>query len=516
MLADLAGHLQGPLSHLFFIKALMAAILVGLVCGVTGCLVILRKMSFLGDAISHAMIAGVAAGYLIMKLLFGVEAHAPAMLFGALVAAVVTVGLIHFVSSVSRIKEDTAIGIMYTGIFALGVVMVSLFREHIHIDLMHFIMGDVLAVSNADILLAAFVCCIVLTLILLFFRHFQASAFDPVMAAAIGIPVGLFHGLLTLCVSLVVVVGVGMVGVILVVGLLITPAATAYLLTNRLDRMMILAALFAVNGAICGLFLAYAMDVAGGGAIMLFLSLQFLVVLMIAPEHGILTRYIRKIRHIPDEITEDILAGLLRKDPMGLAPAFLLETAGTGIRLGRALARLEKEGQITRQTDLIHLSPKGRKKALTLRRSHRIWESYLAHAGVDEEKIHEKAHELEHIHDPDLLKNLDDLLGHPMTDPHGSEIPQDPCLHKKGFIFSSSLLRPGQQARIRRVPEFLREKLKENMPLFLKARDETGEKWKFVLPSGEPLVLDHASADALMVEMDEKSCQPDFSRTEQA
>ncbi|MCW7754921.1 metal ABC transporter permease [Desulfobotulus sp. H1] len=516
MLADLASHLPGPLSHLFFIKAIMAAILVALVCGVTGCLVILRKMSFLGDAISHAMIAGVAAGYLIMKLLFGVEAHAPAMLFGALMAAVVTVGLIHFVSSVSRIKEDTAIGIMYTGIFALGVVMVSLFRDHIHIDIMHFIMGDVLAVSDGDILLAAFVCGIVLTLILLFFRHFQASAFDPVMAAAIGIPVGIFHGLLTLCVSLVVVVGVGMVGVILVVGLLITPAATAYLLTNRLDRMMILAALFAVNGAICGLFMAYAMDVAGGGAIMLFLTLQFLAVLMIAPEHGILTRYIRKIRHIPDKTTEDILAGLLRKDPMGLAPASLLESAGTGIRLGRALARLASEGHITQETDLVHLSPKGREKALALRRSHRIWESYLAHAGVEQEKIHEKAHELEHIHDPDVLKNLDDLLGHPMTDPHGSEIPQDPCLHKKGFLFSSSLLRPGQQARVRTVPDSLSDQIREDMGLFLHARDKDGEKWEFLLPSGEPFVLDHASADALVVEMDEKSCHPNFSQKKQA
>ncbi|MDY0164617.1 iron chelate uptake ABC transporter family permease subunit [Desulfobotulus sp.] len=513
MMPFTADTLPGPLAQPFFIKALIASILVALVCGVTGCLVILRKMSFLGDAISHAMIAGVAAGYLTMKLIFGIEAHAPAMLFGALIAAILTVGLIHFVSSVSRIKDDTAIGIMYTGVFALGVVMVSLFREHIHIDLMHFIMGDVLAISDGDILLSALVSAGVLTLILLFFRHFQAAAFDPVMAAAIGIPVGLVHGALTLCVSLVVVVGVGMVGVILVVGLLITPAATAYLLTDRLDRMMLLSALFAASGAVCGLFLAYALDVAGGGAIMLFLTFQFVLVLMVAPQHGILTRYVQKLRHLPQDITEDILADLFRKDPAGIAPAKLLNTAGSRVRLGRALRLLEEEDLIRQDPGSVRLTEKGRKAALKIRRSHRIWESYLAHAGMDEEQIHPKAHELEHMKDPEILRRLDDLLGHPMTDPHGSEIPQDPCLHQAGTLFSASLLRPGQKAILREIPPSLAHQLRPGEGLFLTSRDEMGEIWNFRLDNAAPLALDHGMADALVVEMDadtRRDCENNF------
>ena len=233
-----------PLTETYFQKALIGGSIVAVVAGVVGCLVVLRRMAFLGDALSHAMIAGVAGGYLFMKLFFGFEAHAPGMLLGSLIAAVTTVALISFVARISRVKEDTAIGIMYTGIFALGVVAVSIFRHYIHIDLMHFIMGDILGVADTDLWVSAFVAAAVLTVLIFFFRHFQLSTFDPVMAASIGLPVVLLDYVLTTCVSLVVVSAVSMVGVILVVGLLITPAATAFLLSDRLDKMMALAAFF--------------------------------------------------------------------------------------------------------------------------------------------------------------------------------------------------------------------------------------------------------------------------------
>ncbi|MCP4451848.1 MAG: metal ABC transporter permease, partial [Planctomycetes bacterium] len=151
-----------PLRETFMQKAMLGGSVVAIVCGVVGCLIILRRMAFLGDALSHAMIAGVAGGYLFMKLLFGIEASAPAMLIGSLIAAVLTVALIGFVSRVSRIKEDAAIGIMYTGIFAGGVVLVSIFRHYIHIDLMHFIMGDVLGISDTDLWVSAITSALVL------------------------------------------------------------------------------------------------------------------------------------------------------------------------------------------------------------------------------------------------------------------------------------------------------------------------------------------------------------------
>ena len=207
-----------PLLEPYFVKSLLGAGVVAVVSGVVGCLVVLRRMAFLGDALSHAMIAGVAGGYLVMKVFFGLEAHAPGMLLGSLLAAVITVMCIGFVSRVSRVKDDTAIGIMYTGIFAGGVVLVSVFRNYIHIDLMHFIMGDVLAVGNADLWASALSSALVLSIVVLFFRHLQLISFDPVMAASIGMPVLILDYLLTTCVSLVVVSAVSMVGVILVVG----------------------------------------------------------------------------------------------------------------------------------------------------------------------------------------------------------------------------------------------------------------------------------------------------------
>ena len=134
-----------PLTETYFQKALIGGSIVAVVASVVGCLVVLRRMAFLGDALSHAMIAGVAGGYLVMKLLFSLEAHAPGMLLGSLIAAIATVALISFVSRISRVKEDTAIGIMYTGIFALGVVAVSIFRHYIHIahDEVHQVDMDV-------------------------------------------------------------------------------------------------------------------------------------------------------------------------------------------------------------------------------------------------------------------------------------------------------------------------------------------------------------------------------------
>jgi manganese/iron transport system permease protein/iron/zinc/copper transport system permease protein len=276
--------------------------MVAVVSGVVGCLVVLRRMAFLGDALSHAMIAGIAGGYLVMKLLFGLEAHAPGMLLGSLLAAVLTVALIGLVARISRIKEDTAIGIMYTGVFALGVVVVSIFRGYIHIDLMHFILGDILGVADTDLWASAGVAALVLSILILFFRQFQLATFDPVMAASIGLPVLLLDYALTTCVSLVVVSAVSMVGVILVVGLLITPAATAYLLCDRLDRMMVLAALFGISSVVGGLYLCVWLDSAGGGAVMLFCTLQFLVVLAVAPRYGLLARWLRRRRLVPQQV----------------------------------------------------------------------------------------------------------------------------------------------------------------------------------------------------------------------
>jgi len=411
-----------PLTETYFQKALIGGCLVAVVAGVVGCLVVLRRMAFLGDALSHAMIAGVAGGYLVMKLLFGFEAHAPGMLLGSLLAAVLTVALIGLVSRISRIKEDTAIGIMYTGVFALGVVVVSIFRSYIHIDLMHFILGDILGVADTDLWVGAVVSALVLSILILFFRHFQLATFDPVMAASIGLPVLLLDYALTTCVSLVVVSAVSMVGVILVVGLLITPAATAYLLSDRLDRMMALAALFGVTSVIGGLYLCVWLDSAGGGAVMLFCTLQFLVVLTVAPRYGLLARWLRLRRLVPQQVVEDVLTTILRHEgetPLPVIRQYVLHP----VHLHKALRQMEQEGLISASGGGYRLTETGEKEARQVLRAHRLWETYLESIGTPQEAVHATADRMEHMRANGTIDYLDQKLGKPVHDPHGKIIP---------------------------------------------------------------------------------------------
>lgn len=488
------------LSETFFQKALLGGSLVAVVCGVVGCLVVVRRMAFLGDALSHAMIAGVGAGYLFMKLVFGREAHAPAMLLGSLIAAALTVGMIAFVSRVSRLKEDTVIGIMYCGVFAAGVVLVSVFRDRIHIDIVHFIMGDVLGVTDADLWIAALVGASVLSVLVLFFRAFQFASFDPVAARAAGIPVAAVDFALTLCVSLVVVSAVSMVGVILVVGLLITPAATAYLLSDRLDRMMALAALFGVTSVAGGLALALALDSAGGGAIMLFCTAQFLAVLALAPRYGLLAGWRRRRRMIPQPLFEDILGSVLR-GPQPVPPAAVASHvhADRG-RFNRALATMKSDGLLRESAEGLALTEEGLAQARRLQRAHRLWETYLARAGVPEAELHAKAHQLEHVHEEEAVDYIDDLLGHPEKDPHGAQIPEDFVHLEGGEPVPASFLREGRRATVVSAPAG--SGLGAGDRIVMAPRRDGGRTWVAAREGGGEVLLGHDAADAVLVRPD--------------
>ncbi len=486
-----------PLRETFFIKSLLGGAMAAVVSGVVGCLVILRKMAFLGDALSHAMIAGVAGGYLFMKLLFGVEAHAPAMLIGSLIAAVTTVALIGFVARMSRVKEDTSIGIMYTGVFAAGVVMVSIFKDYIHIDLMHFIMGDVLGIADADLWSAAVASALVLSVIILFYRYFQLSSFDPVMAAAIGMPVVFIDYVLTTCVSLVVVSAVSMVGVILVVGLLITPAATAYLLSDRLHKMMALSALFGVTSVIGGLYLCVWLDSSGGGAIMLFCTFQFLVVLCLAPKYGMLARWMRLRRMVPQQLAEDILTAVVRDDPATLAE-IRAHVAAAG-SVSKAVRALAGQGLLRVEGETISLTEAGKVEANKVLRAHRLWETYLKQAGIPEGEIHQRAHSLEHMSDRATVDYLDDLLVHPTKDPHGKDIPEDADCAAPGGRALASMMRNGRRGAVLSIGPKA-EHLGLDAGDLITMGDRDSGQWEIILADGRRLTLDHAAADAIEVE----------------
>ncbi len=493
--------LIGPLRETFFIKALIGGSVAAIVCSVVGCLVILRRMAFLGDALSHAMIAGVAGGYLFMKVLFNTEAHAPSMLVGSLIAAVVTVTSIGFVSRVSRVKEDTAIGIMYTGVFAAGVVLVSIFRNYIHIDLMHFIMGDVLGVADADLWVAVISAALVLSVVVLFFRQFQLTSFDPIMAASIGMPVVLIDYALTTCVSLVVVSAVSMVGVILVVGLLITPAATAYLLCDRLDRMMLLSAAFGVTSVVGGLYLCIWLDSAGGGAIMLFCTFQFLVVLVLAPKYGLLSNWLRRRRMVPQQLVEDVLGAVVRFGRRTATIPDLSEfLAAREEVVASAVKGMVRDRLLLGQGDGFVLSEQGEKEAKRILRAHRLWETYLRHVGISPNEVHTRAHQLEHIHDVESVAYLDDLLGHPTHDPHGSEIPENATECVAGAICPVSALRAGRTGVIVTIGEGLPSvDLRPGDSVVIGPRKAEDTVWSVTRRDGVEVLLDHKAADSVLI-----------------
>jgi manganese/iron transport system permease protein/iron/zinc/copper transport system permease protein len=490
-------HAQYP----YVLKMILAGILVSTVCAVIGCFIILRRMAFLGDALAHSMLAGVVGGYLLMKLVVGVEASAPAMIVGSILAAFVTVALVGFVSKVSRIKEDTAIGIMYTGIFAVGGLLASLFAKYIHLDLYHFVVGSVLVVSDAELWMMAGVTAFVLTMVILFYRHLKIASFDPVMAASIGVPVLVIDYLLTACTALVVVSAVQIVGVVLVVGMLVTPAASAYLLCDRLSRMIGVAAGFGVSSFVAGYLLSEILNVAPAAAIIVVGTGAFLVVLVVAPRYGLIADWLRRQRAVPQQLVEDVLGCVLRAPGSKVA----LETVVQHVEerpehIRKAVRSLERNGLLELDNGNIELTEEGDREAQRLLRAHRLWEAYLERAGTPHEKLHTQAHRLEHINAPEALLYLDDKLGHPLHDPHGAEIPEDNILTAPGRHFNVSLLREGRAATVVEVHGAAEHTpLAPGMRIVAGPRLEGDAVWTVILDDGRAVQLDHQAADAVNV-----------------
>jgi manganese/iron transport system permease protein len=259
-----------PFQYEFMQRGMIAAILVGIVCAVVGTYVVLRGMAFFGDALAHTILPGIALGYLITG------GARESLFWWALGTAVIAALGIGAISKNSEIKEDTAIGIIFAGMFALGIALISTVRSYA-VDLSHFLFGDVLSVSAGSLWLILIFGGLVLLIIFAFYKEFLTLSFDPVLAATLRLPVGLLNNLLLGLIAVTVAVSLQTVGVALMVAMLVTPAATAYLLTQRLPRMMALAAALASLSGIIGLYLSYYLSIASGAAIVLTATFFFIV-----------------------------------------------------------------------------------------------------------------------------------------------------------------------------------------------------------------------------------------------
>ena len=268
-----------PLSYPFMVRGMAAAVIVGIVCALVGSYVILRGMAFFGDALAHAILPGVAIGYLISG------AASASLFWWGLVTAILTAVGIGAISRGAQLKEDTAIGIVFAGMFALGIALISTMRSYT-VDLVHLLFGNVLGVTTASLLLTAVFGGLVVLIIIAFYKEFLVISFDPVLAETLRLPTEALRYLLLMLIAVTIVVSLQTVGVALMLAMLVTPAATAYLLTRRLPTMMAVAAFIGAISGVVGLYLSYYISIASGAAIVLVCTGIFLVVALFAPSRG--------------------------------------------------------------------------------------------------------------------------------------------------------------------------------------------------------------------------------------
>jgi len=268
-----------PLQYGFMQRSIVVAITVGIICAVVGSYLMVQRLALLGDAISHSVLPGLAIAYLVGANIF----------LGAFIAGIISTVLINIISTRSNIKEDTAMGIVFSAFFALGITLITVVQKDNKIDLNHFLFGNILAVNSTEVRDTLIIAGIVLTVVCLLYKELLFYTFDKLGAQAVGLPVSLLDLGLMILIGLTIVASLKAVGVVLVLSLLITPAASAYLLVNRLHIVMLLGIIIGITSSITGMYLSYYYNLPSGPAIVLVASAIFVLALLFSPSQGLLT-----------------------------------------------------------------------------------------------------------------------------------------------------------------------------------------------------------------------------------
>ncbi|MEO0987401.1 MAG: metal ABC transporter permease [Cyanobacteria bacterium J06639_14] len=268
-----------PLQYAFMQRSLIVAVMVGIICAVVGSYLMVQRLALLGDAISHSLLPGLAIAFLLGINLF----------VGAFVAGVLSTVLIAWIHQRSPVKEDAAMGIVFSAFFALGITLITVVQKDNKIDLNHFLFGNILGVTGSEVRDTAIIAVLVLISVVLLYKELLFYSFDPLGAQASGLPVGLLNAGLMVLIALTVVASMKVVGVILVLALLITPGATAYLLVPRLHQVMLLGAGIGVVASVAGMYLSYYFNLPSGPAIVLVTFGLFFLAFLFSPQYGVLT-----------------------------------------------------------------------------------------------------------------------------------------------------------------------------------------------------------------------------------
>ncbi len=407
--------------------AVATAAVVAAGCATVGTLLVVRRLSLLGDAISHAVLPGI-----VVAVLLGARPGDPAVLVGATVAALVTVGLTRLVHRQGGVAEDASVGVAFTTLFAIGVLLVTVSGSRIDLDpgcilygILELVPFDTVAVLGVELprafLSAAGVLLVVSLGLWLTWRWQVFTAFDAAAARAAGVPTAAVTVGLLVGVSLATVAGFEAVGAILVVAMLVVPAAAAELLVHRLQWVLLLAVCLAVGAAVGGYLAAWRFDTSAAGMMAVVLGLEYAVAVLVAPQEGLLARGSARLAYAWRVRCEDRLAALWRAEESATPAA-----ASRHLVARLALRWLRLQGRVEATSDGYRLSARGRREAEQVVRSHRLWEAWLGrHAELPVDHLHPPAEWIEHHLGARLRQRIEQDLGRDAVDPHGSRIPPE-------------------------------------------------------------------------------------------
>lgn len=435
------------------VPALLTAVFAAMACALLGNFLVLRRLSLMGDAISHSVLPGIVMAFLVS----GSRASV-AVFIGAALAGILTALLVELVRHFGHLESGAAMGVVFSILFASGVLLMEqAAARNIDLDaecLLHgqletifwyppqtwselFQLGT-LKLLPSEIYTSASVFLLSLLFVFLFFKELAFSAFDAALATTLGFNAKFLHYILMIFVAGAVVASFEAVGSILVIAMIICPAATARLFTDRLRVQIFLSLFFSLFTVVGGYLLAafgpiwlgYAHSVNAAGMMTIVSGVLLFGSAVFAPRYGILSRRLRQVGLTLRVYREDLLAALYRAEelhgsPIGLEAEKAISTGGSRMLPRVALRQLCRNSLVRVEQNLLHLSEEGRKEALSLVRTHRLWESFLVEeAGLKPDHVHQRAEELEHFTRKDLSKRLEDKLENPDTDPHGRNIPR--------------------------------------------------------------------------------------------
>lgn len=429
-LAGLFLTIVPPFSRAISLRTIAVGVVANVCCALVGTFLVLRRMSLLGDAISHAVLPGIA-----IAVVFTGSVEGWPVLLGALIVGILTALLAQSLQGFGQVSEDSSLGVVYTSLFALGVIILQIWAPHGHVDVDCVLYGAIEATGltppvhwlGVDWPLALLkllpVLAIVLAVIAVGWKELLLVSFDAALARAMGMPALAIHLALMGVVAMVTVASFESVGSILVVPMLVAPAATARLLVDRLSTTLLVASLAAAIAAVLGYLAAYAWDTSVAGLMAAVVGVELGLAVLFSPRHGLASRWLRNLYLAVQIAAEDILARLYRAEERGTTTPPADASVSWLVTL-LAQLRVRRKGWLARQDGRLQLTSRGRHQAQSIVRAHRLWESYLAtHFDLPHDHLHAPAERMEHFLDAELQQRLAEELAHKALDPHGSPIP---------------------------------------------------------------------------------------------